>query len=118
MRSPIAPIAPMEQPAPEGGALQAVAPIEARPGATAREGARGSRTFAELLAEAEAVRDHVDIQRRATGWRGGVQEALHGAASFLARQAPWMGLPLLLRRPAAGTRAAHGHAEQALSGSE
>lgn len=82
----------------------AVAPVQSRPDTPARQGTGDSRTFAELLAEAEAVQDHIDIRRRVPMWRGGVQGALQGAAGLLARQGPWMGLPLLLRQPGQRTR--------------
>lgn len=84
MRHPIAPLGP-----------EAVSPVEARPRLAAQPRTARERTFAELLAEAEAVRDVIEIRRRARGLRG----ALAGAAGFMARQTPWLG-PLLLRRSA------------------
>jgi hypothetical protein len=80
----------------------AVTPVEGGRQPSARQDAAqqrlpGSPSFAELLAEAEAVQDRVEIGSRAVprGWPG----ALQGAATRLARQTPWLGLPLLLRRP-------------------
>ncbi|HKJ00113.1 MAG TPA: hypothetical protein VKB51_16670 [bacterium] len=81
-----------------------ITPVEPTPDSPRREGpAQGHRqrprTFAEVLAEAEAVQDTVEISSRAAAPAG----VLQSAAGFLARQAPWMGLPLLLRRPATHT---------------
>jgi hypothetical protein len=99
MRSPTDPPAPALRPTP------AVAPVQAKPDAPARQGTRGSRSFAELLAAAEAVQDRVELSGRPPAPGGGVPRAVgaavQGAAGFLARHTPWLGLPLLLR-PRAG----------------
>lgn len=90
MRNPISPVAP-----------GAVKPVQSKPDAPAREGVHGSRSFAELLAEAEAVRDRIEISGQRAG-PASLPGALQSAAAFVVRQAPWMGLPLLLRQSSAG----------------
>jgi len=75
-----------------------IAPPRGFPAGQGPDADAGGRSFAALLAEAEAVRDRVELQHRAA--RQGVPGALRGAAGYLLRQWPWMGLPLLLRRPA------------------
>lgn len=92
MRSPYAPLDP-----------RAVTPVTGAARSPAREGTGGERTFAELLAQAEAVQDHIEIRRGAApGWgrgiRHAVQDAVQGAAGLFGRQTPWLGLPLLMRR--------------------
>jgi hypothetical protein len=114
----------MRSPSLSGGP-QAIAPVGATPDSPARQGPSheqqaGSRSFAELLAEAEAVQDTVEIRGQApavraggtaaaqaglqagsqAGPHAGLQARVQSAVGFLARQAPWMSLPLLLRRPA------------------
>lgn len=90
MRNPIAPLT-----------REAVKPVEAKPEAPARERLASGRSFAELLAEAESVRDHIEISARGAA-RPALPGLVQSAAAFLARQAPWMGLPLLLHQGAAG----------------
>ncbi|MCH8884126.1 MAG: hypothetical protein IIA41_11610 [SAR324 cluster bacterium] len=53
MRNPVARMSP-----------RAVQPVGSKPGPTARQRTATSRTFAELLAEAEAVTDEIVLQRR------------------------------------------------------
>lgn len=99
-----------------------VPPVAENPRTSTHEGRQGpvgggstdSRSFAELLADAEAVRDRIEVQHmhsaapRTAPWRAAldsnvhavVQGTLQGAVQLLNRQAPWLGLPLLLR----GTR--------------
>ena len=77
-----------------------VPPVQPRPETPARERQARERSFAELLAEAEAVQDLIDVRRRATGLRG----AWQSAAGFVARRTPWLGLPLLQRDPAGSPR--------------
>ncbi len=103
------PIAAPSSSAPSVRRPQAVAPLATKPETPAREGTPGESSFAELLAEADAVRDLIDVRRRAAegpgngpaGLTRGVQGALQGATALLTRQ-PWLGLALL-RRPAAPT---------------
>jgi hypothetical protein len=81
--------------------------VESRPGASQREqlpreDPRPARSFAALLAAAEAVQDRVELHRpagRLEALHGAVQGTVRDAAGFLARRTPWLGLPLLLRRP-------------------
>jgi hypothetical protein len=85
----------------------AVGAVEPRPGASPqeqprREDPRSARSFAALLAAAEAVQDRVELHRpagRLEALHGAVQGTVRDAAGFLARRTPWLGLPLLLRRP-------------------
>jgi len=105
MRSPIpAPPAP----SPRTYGPQAVAPVAGMAQGPAREGTRDERSFAELLAQAEAVRDLIDLRHRhaagSGGWQRGVRGALQSAASLLGRT-PWLGLPLLQRPPAPAVHA-------------
>ena len=58
MRNPVARMSP-----------RAVQPVGSKPGPTARQRTATSRSFAELLAEAEAVTDEITIQRRRAGLR-------------------------------------------------
>ena len=73
MRNPVAPLTPE--------AVTAVDPLRPKP---PREAVHSSRSFAELLAEAEAVKDHVVIQYR----NGPPAREMHRLPGFL--QGAWM----------------------------
>jgi len=61
-------------------AVQKATPVEAKPGATARDGATVSRPFADILAEAESVQDVVRLS------------GIGPAAGMLPWQEAWLGL--------------------------
>ena len=100
---------------------QSVAPVATQSGTPTRGGTTGERSFAQLLADADAVRDLIDVRRRkaarpasgpgalSPGVQRTLQGALQGATALVARQ-PWLGLALL-RRHAAAT--GHGQGRQA-----
>ncbi len=71
----------------------AVRPATPTADAGLREQTPRGRSFAALLAEAEAVQDRVEVAPPR-----GPSGVLSSPAALLARQAPWLGLPLLMRR--------------------
>ncbi|MEE8433682.1 MAG: hypothetical protein V3S64_02735 [bacterium] len=77
MRNPVAPLTPE--------AVTAVDPVSTKP---PREAVHSSRSFAELLAEAEAVKDHVEIQYRNGPPSRGLPGLLQGAWMAMANRIP------------------------------
>ena len=77
MRNPVAPMTPE--------AVTAVDPIRSKP---PRESVHYSRSFAELLAEAEAVKDYVEIQYRNGPPGRGLPGFLQGAWMVMANRIP------------------------------
>ncbi|MCH8888164.1 MAG: hypothetical protein IIC13_16395 [SAR324 cluster bacterium] len=77
MRNPVAPLTPE--------AVKAVDPVRPTP---PREAIHSSRSFAELLAEADAVRDHVEIQYRGGAPGRGLPALLQGAWMMMANRMP------------------------------
>ena len=86
-----------------------IAPAAAKPGAAPAGNATHSRSFAEMLAEAEAVQDVVEVRRAAAAagaipgppGSGVLQGALHGVAEMLMRPLPrlgWSARPVRERR--------------------
>lgn len=75
---------------PDAARAARIEPVEPKPGATPRQGTGSQRSFADLLAEAEAVRDHVQVSRQAA--RGGAPAAgglwQSAVGVLLMRQAP------------------------------
>jgi hypothetical protein len=71
-----------------------VGPVTAKPGGSATEHSTHSRSFAEMLAEAEAVQDLVELRsaHRGQAPNGRLAGALQGIAGMLLRPLPRMGL--------------------------
>lgn len=90
MRNPVAPLTPE--------AVTAIDPIRSKPPS---ESVRSSRSFAELLAEADAVKDHVEIQYRNGAPGRGLPGILQGAWMVMANRIPGrMGLASRIKKSA------------------
>ena len=80
-----------------------VIPLSPKPPATAAGNATRSRSFAELLAEAEAVQDVVQLEGRVgpatPGVRGSIHSALHGMAGLVLGPLPRWVLHLRGEKP-------------------